>query len=100
MKHTRWLALLLAGAWPILAAAPARAQPSRRGPEGTYVPLPPDGDFQQILSVKLKALAPAGGPLNDPRLLERLRKLLGQQGKDLESLRKMFPQLKPGQKDL
>jgi hypothetical protein len=96
MKHTRWLALLLAGTCPLLAA-PARAQPPRSGPQRTFVPLPPDGDFQEILSSKLKALAPAGGGLND---LESLRKLLGKGGTDLDSLRKMFPGLKLGQKDI
>jgi len=74
MKHTRWLALLLVGIGPFLAAGTAHAQRRPPPPEPkTYIHFKPDGDLSQILNGRLLEM---GARLE----LDRLRKLYGDQG--------------------
>jgi hypothetical protein len=51
MRHTRWLALLLAGVGPLAGASPANAQ--RAAPKKTYIHFQTEGDLSRILSDKL-----------------------------------------------
>src|SRR5438445_9447399 len=57
MKHTRWLALLLVGVGPLIAAGTTHAQKRSAPPqEKSYIEFKPEGDLSQILNDKLLAM--------------------------------------------
>src|SRR5262245_759704 len=75
MKHTSWMALLLAGVGAFAAPGTARAQfqikmrPARPPANKTYIHFEPEGDFSQILNARLLQLE-----------VDKLRKQYGNQG--------------------